>query len=361
MRIAILHNAVADDAPPEDRDTLVQVEVVAEALARLGHEPIRISCTLDLASMCDDLRQVRPDVVFNLAEALGNSDSLVYVPLAVLDTLKLPYTGSRTEALFLTTHKVLAKRQMCAAGLPTPPWVENGVPNVVGNVVADVVGTLRVPKPSADNPRQPCDCRHVECADRAEPRASWILKGVWDQGSLGMEDDAVLKDVDASELHDRLGQWTAQQGRPCFAERFIEGREFAVTMLTGADGPIVLAPAEIEFPGFPPDKPRIVGYRAKWREDCFEYHQTPRRFDFAPGDRPLLDEIRRLATACWRLFKLRGWARVDFRVDAAGQPWILEVNANPCLSPDAGYVAALEQDSITFDEAIRRILEDCVV
>ena len=68
---------------------------------------------------------------------------------------------------------------------------------------------------------------------------------------------------------------------------------------------------------------------------------------------------RRLALECWRLFGLRGWARVDFRVDAAGQPWILEVNANPCLSPDAGFAAALARSSISFDEAIRRILEDC--
>jgi D-alanine-D-alanine ligase len=65
-----------------------------------------------------------------------------------------------------------------------------------------------------------------------------------------------------------------------------------------------------------------------------------------------------LAEQCWTLFGLRGWARVDFRVDAAGQPLILEINANPCLSLDAGFAAALEQASIPFDQAIRRILED---
>ncbi len=55
---------------------------------------------------------------------------------------------------------------------------------------------------------------------------------------------------------------------------------------------------------------------------------------------------------------LRAWARVDFRVDQNGQPWILEVNANPCLSPDAGFRAALQQAGIAFDEAIACILED---
>lgn len=66
--------------------------------------------------------------------------------------------------------------------------------------------------------------------------------------------------------------------------------------------------------------------------------------------------MTRLALACWRLFRLRGWARVDFRVDADGHPFILEVNANPCLSPDAGYAAALERAGIPFADAVGRIV-----
>ena len=68
--------------------------------------------------------------------------------------------------------------------------------------------------------------------------------------------------------------------------------------------------------------------------------------------------ISDLARQCWPLFKLRGWARVDFRVDAAGEPWILEINGNPCLSPDAGFAAAMQQASIPYDQGIQRILED---
>jgi len=129
-------------------------------------------------------------------------------------------------------------------------------------------------------------------------------------------------------------------------------------MLAGPSGPETLPPAEIEFTSFPAGKPRIVGYRAKWREDEFEYHHTPRRFDFPASDGPLLDRIGGLARECWMRFGLRGWARVDFRVDAAGEPWILEINANPCISPDAGFAAALDRASIPYDEAVRRILED---
>ena len=59
-------------------------------------------------------------------------------------------------------------------------------------------------------------------------------------------------------------------------------------------------------------------------------------------------------------FDLHGYARVDFRVDGEGRPWILEVNANPCLSPDAGFAAALARADIPFHDAVARILDDAL-
>jgi GNAT superfamily N-acetyltransferase len=117
-----------------------------------------------------------------------------------------------------------------------------------------------------------------------------------------------------------------------------------------------LPPAEIDFSAFPPAKPRIVGYAAKWETETFESVHTPRRFEFSSGDASLLDRLRALAVDCWRLFGLAGYARVDFRVDAAGQPWILEVNANPCLSPGAGFAAALARAEIPWPRALHWIL-----
>jgi GNAT superfamily N-acetyltransferase len=72
----------------------------------------------------------------------------------------------------------------------------------------------------------------------------------------------------------------------------------------------------------------------------------------------LQERLSQLARDCWLAFQLGGYARVDFRVDDAGQPWILEINTNPCLSPDAGYAAALRQADITFAKAVQRILEN---
>jgi D-alanine-D-alanine ligase len=360
MRVTILHNFVPPDAPPEDRDTLVEVAAVFDALARLGHDVTTLTCSLDLAAIYEELPRLRPDVVFNLVESLNGADSLVYLPPAVLDTLGIPYCGSRTEALFLTAHKTLAKQRLRQAGLPTPEWIESRRIVHEGHEEhedggeegkgenrrlrdRDNTGTLSEMSPSTLS-RPSC--------------SSWIIKGVWDQGSRGMDDDAVVHDIEPAELRRRLADRAARSGQPCYAEQFIEGREFNLSVLGGANGFQTLPPAEIVFTNFPPDKPRIIGHRAKWDEDSFECRNTTRSFNLSPSDDSLLARLADIAHRCWTLFDLRGWARVDFRVDAAGEPWILEVNANPCISPDAGFAAALERASLSYDEGIRRILED---
>jgi len=253
---------------------------------------------------------------------------LAYLASAVLDALGLPYTGNSTEALFTTNHKVMAKRMMQLAGLPTPHWL-----------LEDGCG------PDSDTPplKPPC-----------------IIKSVWEHGSRGLDDDNVILEGDTEWVRCRLREFTARTGRPHFAEKFIDGREFNLPMLDGPDGPQILPVGEMDFSSFPADKPRIIGHRAKWHESSFEYHNTPRSFHFLEHDRPLVEHLKRMAVECWRLFSLRGYVRVDFRVDSAGQPWILEINTNPCLSPDAGYAAALAEAGLKYDDAIQRIVQKSI-
>ena len=148
-------------------------------------------------------------------------------------------------------------------------------------------------------------------------------------------------------------------GGACLAEAYIDGREFNLSLLAGEGGPEVLPPAEIRFDAYPPGKVRVVGYRSKWEEGSFEFANTPRTFQFSAQDAPLLSQLKELARRCWNIFDLQGYARVDFRVDGAGRPWILEVNANPCLSPDAGFSAATLRAGLTFPDVLTRIIRGC--
>jgi len=258
-------------------------------------------------------------VVFNLTESLEGSDSgAVSIP-ALLDGLGVPYTGTRAAGLAIANDKCAAKRLMRRSGLPTAAWFPDGT--------------------------GPTDFRP----------GRYIVKARFEHASLGIEDDALLDLADATAARTAVARRAARLGRPCFAERFIDGREFNLALLEGSDGVAVLPPAEIDFSAFPPGKPRLVGYSAKWHADSFDYHHTPRRFDFESGDAPLIDTLVDLALASFESFDLKGYARVDFRVGSDG-PMILEVNANPCLAPDAGFAAALARAGIAYAAAIDHIL-----
>ncbi|MEX0715017.1 MAG: hypothetical protein WD066_00440 [Planctomycetaceae bacterium] len=311
------------DASPDDRDVIVQAEAIAAALRRLGHEPFPLVCTLDLAGCAAELRRLRPGCVFNLVESLDGSDRLMTLVPALLEHLRIPYSGCSADAIWNTTHKLLAKSRMRAAGMPTPDW-------------ASTLTGLEGEGPRLEPP--------------------YLIKTIWEHASFGIDDDALVMAGDAADVGMRLAERSRRIGRDCFAEKYVEGREFNLSLLEDAGRPRMLPVAEIDFSTWPADKPKIVGYDAKWRDDTFEYRHTPREFSVAPADADLRDELARLSLACWRTFGLRGYARVDFRVDAAGRPMILEINANPCLSPDAGFAAALERAGIPCDEAIARLL-----
>ena len=333
MRVTLLHNAVSEDGAPDERDVLVQAQALQEALSQLGHESIAVPCTLNLAGVKQRLAELQPDLVFNLVEALDGTGRLIHVVPAFLDGLRIPYTGSCAEVIHLTSHKVLAKQRLVAFGLPTPPWIG--------------------PYPE-DVPVLPPGAGRTDDASHGR----WIIKSVWEHASIGLNEDEALLCDRADRASSLMQERAPRLGGSCFAERFIDGREFNLSLLAGPDGPAVLRPAEIIFEGYPEQALRIVGYRAKWAVDSYEFHHTPRRFDFSPEDTPLLHRLRDLAQQSWHAFGLRGYARVDFRVDAGGRPWILEINANPCLSPDAGFAAALQASDVSYPAAIARILGD---
>lgn len=331
MRVLILHNAVPEGAPPDERDVLTQAEAVAEALRSLGHDPRPWPCTLDLERLRCDLLAEAPGCVWNIVESLGGHGRLIgHVP-ALLDALGIPYTGAPAEAMVLTSNKILGKAWLQACGLSVPPTVAT----------------------------HPARLPQVPSESAVPAAALYVVKSVWEHASIGLDEDTLVKGAPPGP--EALAARAAALGGACFVEPFVEGREFNLSLLSGGpDSPEVLPPAEIDFTEFPEGKPRLVGYRAKWDEGSFEYHHTPRRFDFPAEDERLLALLGKLARRAWRHLGLRGYARVDFRVDTNGRPWILEVNANPCLSPDAGFAAAVARAGLTFPQVVERILADAI-
>ena len=325
--VVVLHDRVPADAPPDQQDTLDQAREVAGALQGLGYRVDTLPLDLNLAEATRRLRALQPLAVFNLAESVGGDGSLAHLPAQWLESLRMPFTGCSGEALYLTTRKPLTKRLLRAAGLPTPDWYA---------AAADLTA------PDRDN------------ADDG----TWLVKSVCEEASIGLDAGALVQGVAAAR--ERIADCARRHGGDWFGERYIDGREFNVSLLadpSAKDGePAVLPIAEMAFVDYPPGMPRIVDYAAKWEADSFGYTHTRRRFDLPPGDKPLCDEMARLARTCWKLFDLRGYARVDFRVDAAGRPWILEINANPCIAADAGFTAAAGQVGLNLNAVVARLL-----
>lgn len=322
--LIVYDRIVEEGCDPDQRDALVQARTVARALQDLGWEPSDLSISLDVAGFAAGVRGMAPDVVFNLVESVEGHGRLIHVAPALLDVLGVPYTGSRTDALYATSNKRMAKRTLDAGGIPTPRSFS----------VSDLRGA-----------RFPLEERY-------------IIKSTWEHASIGLGEDSVVAPADSAGLLRELERRRESLGGEGFAEVFIDGREFNLSLLASREGPEVLPPAEMRFDGYPPGKLKMVDYRAKWDEDSFESRHTTRVFRFPASDAPLLERLGDLARRCWHLFELRGYARVDFRVDREGRPWVLEINANPCLSPDAGFFAAAGEAGLTIHHVVERILQD---
>jgi D-alanine-D-alanine ligase len=323
VNVVILHDAVTGSSRPDEIDALHQADLVASCMRSLGHRVDVAGVGLDLNELSSRALVRGIDLVFNLVESLAGFGRLIHVVPAVLEANGVAFTGSGSGACLLTTDKPLAKAWLHRCGIPTPPWSCLGRPEVGGFSL-------------------PC---------------SIIVKPTCEDASVGIDESAIKRVASGADIDAALSCASLRYG-DVFAEQFIEGREFNLSLLCdGVGGSVeVLPAAEIEFVGFPVGKPHIVGYGAKWDETSFEYGATPRRFDFREADQPLLRRLRELAEQCWDLFGLRDYARVDFRVDDSGRPWVLEVNANPCLSADAGFMAAAGRHGLKAEQVIERIV-----
>lgn len=324
--VVLLYDAQAEESKsPDQKDALIQAEAVGRALKELGWEPIPMPFTPDFGRFRGRLSALAPIFVFNLVESVFGQGRLIFLASAFLDVAGFPYTGSGTECLYMTSNKMMAKRVLAAEGISTP---------------------------------EAFSAREVRGAERSLD-GEYIIKSLWEHASIGLGEDSIVRARHTRELEEHLRTRRQAMGGEWFAEAFIEGREFNLSLLAGGgNDPEVLPQAEIRFDAFPPGKKRVVDYRAKWDEESFEFRNTPRCFDFPHEDQPLLAVLSDLALRCWEIFDLRGYARVDFRVDRSGRPWILEVNANPCLSPDAGFAAAALRAGIGFPLVVARIIED---
>jgi D-alanine-D-alanine ligase len=316
-RCCIIFNEPGEGALADELDVLDQVAHIEQHLTELGIAVYRKGITARFMEEIEALAREKPDFVYNLVESIHNKGELNYFIPALLNMYSIPYSGNPLEAMFLTSNKTLASKAMREAGINNPASYLPSQFNLL------------------------------------KPGRKYIVKPIWEDGSLGITSDSVFECSPGFE--DKL---KGLDDSHWFIEDFINGREFNMSVLAGKDGPEVLPLAEIVFVNFDENKPRIVDFKAKWEMDSFEYIHTVREFPGKTMNIQLEKNLKEAAAACWHLFGLKGYARVDARIDSNDNVFVIEINANPCISPDGGFVAATKEAGYPFKEVIQRIIND---
>ena len=320
--IAVVHNVPvpAGDAFSEaSLDVLTQVEAIENNLVELGHPTVRIPFTREISAFIQRMKEEKVELAFNLCETVDENPQFAGHPAALFELLGIPFSGSPSMALMLTTDKVMTKRLLIAKGIRTPNYlIYNGTEKFNPHA-------LRFPV---------------------------IVKPRFEDASIGIDQDSIFQDE--GELRKGIKEFFNRFGT-LLVEEYIAGREFNISLF-GYPSPNVLPVAEIDFSTLTEGIYPIVGYRAKWDRDSFKYQHTPRKF---PQELPhaLLKNMESTALESFRLLMLRDYGRVDMRVDGSGRIQVLEVNANPCLSPDAGFVAAAREAEIGYSDLVSGMLD----
>ncbi len=328
MRIACLFNNDFEYIPGAGVDAAAvraSAASICGALVDAGHQATLVSLQgRDLVAVLGRLEAERPDLIFNLCESLcGVAANEVAVP-AVLDLYGLAYTGSDAAALALALHKPRTKDVLLGRGVATPPY----------RVMATAADIERVAAEPLDYP--------------------WFLKLANEDASVGITEANVL--ADGAALAARARALLAEFGSPLLAERYVPGREVNVTLL-GSGASLRLLPLhEIDFAAMPPGRPHIVSYAAKWDEKHVDYDGT-RPVPIRDASPALITAIEHTARAAWDAIGLRDYGRVDLRIDPSGTPWVIDVNPNCDISPDAGVARAAAAAGWNFPTLIGTIAE----
>jgi len=300
------------------QDVLAQVDAIEEALARLNHPSVRIPFTRDLTAFVQQVRDHQVNMIFNLCETVDEDANLCGHPAAVFELLGIPFTGSPSTALMLTTDKLMTKRLLRATGISTPNHV------VYNNSDSLHANELTFPV---------------------------IIKPRLEDASIGITQESIV--TDEKTLKKRIVELYRRFGT-LLIEEYIPGREFNISLF-GHPSVNLLPVAEIDFVDYPDGTYPILDYKAKWDKSSFEYQHTTRKF---PGDLSVLlqRKLKMAAHVCFRVLMLRDYGRIDLRMDSQKKFYVLEVNANPCLSPDAGFAAAIEKSGLNYVQMVERFV-----
>jgi len=330
LKIVVLYDRVlmdeGEEAAAGDKSPVVRTldkkeveEEVADALTKLGHEPVMYEIDGTIKSLLG-LARVDCDLVFNLVESFADDDTADFKIAGFLELIGKKYTGSGTHGLMLAQDKAIAKKIFAFHGIHTPTFAKSF--------------------------RGRLDFSH----DLEFPV---IVKPAREDGSIGIEFSAVVNSI--RELMERMDWLHAHFDSPVLIEEYIDGREMYVGVL-GNDKPEALPVVELDLSKLPDGTPRIAAAEVKWGKGTKAYRDTKSAIASDLSEETMAT-LQQTAVAAYQALELRDYGRVDMRLQANGRVHVIEVNPNPWLSSRAEFAMAARKSGRTYNQLIEEIIE----
>ena len=336
LKVAILYDVWEDDIPvaePEEKPsprkrkprTKKRVEKedreeIFEALEKLGHEPFYQVLDGRTQSL-HALAKCGSDLIFNLTESYAGDDTKEMHVAAYLDLLGLRYTGAGPHASFLAQDKSIAKKMFAFHGIKTPFF--------------------------ATSYRGRIDHAH----DIAFPL---IVKPLSEDGSIGINADAVVESV--KELMERVQYIQDEFDSPALIEEYIEGREIYAGILGSYESSQVLPLVELDLSKLPKGTPKIASRDVKFEKDT-EAFKVTKSAGVEDLDEETTKRLSETAVAAYQAVKLRDYGRIDMRLSAKGEVYVIEANPNPWLSSKQEFAMAAKASGKSYTQLIGEIVD----
>jgi D-alanine-D-alanine ligase len=296
---------------------------IADALRQRGHEVFLIGVSDDLRYLVQCLDEMRPDLVFNAAEAFHGNASLEYLVPGVLEAEGYRYTGAPPQALLVSRNKAMSKKVLAYHDIRVPRFL-----------------TWRL----GEEVQPPPDLRYPMMVKPLQTDASAGIA----QASVVQDEEALIERV--ALVHERFHQ-------PAIAEEFVDGRELYVSVIGNGSSLEILPITEMVF-----DKrrtrpeERIATKFAKWDED-YRARRGIRNVFARPIAAATRERIESICRTAFRALWLRDYARLDVRLAPDGEVWFIEANANPFISYGHDMANAAEKAGLDYYDFVQRLVD----
>lgn len=307
----------SDELDLSEREFLKQIEGIKKILLKKFDSVETLAVNADARSVMKKIYHYSRDVIVNFVESVEGNANLESYAAGIFDLLEIPYTGNHPMSLGNCLNKARTKMILYSHGINTPRY--------------QIAKCNKVPSKKEFSLNFPC-----------------IVKLAREDASIGISEFSVINDYDT--LSERLNYLFKSFKQEVIIEEYIEGRELNVAILGGEALPI----SEICFDGLPDNLPKIITYEAKWAPDSIYYKYTIPKCP-AELKSGLKEKIEKMALEAFEALDCRDYARVDIRLNYKNIPYVIEVNPNPDISPDAGFVRSAVAAGISYEQLLFRI------